>query len=476
MKHYETADIDKIPFVQKFAFGAGNLANQLFPAALGAFMYYLVVAYGMSPAKAGVLSMIPRVLDAITDPIMGYISDNTRSKWGRRKPYILLGGFITGISFIMMWQLNPEDSSNYHFWYILLLSFVFYIGYTIFATPLIGLGYEMTPDYHERTRLMASSQFIGQIAWMIAPWIWWVIAQPNIFVTQTEGVRTISIITGIVCIVLAIMPSFFCKEINQSNIAEKSKLSFKDLAANLKDLIKGMKQILNNKPFLRVCGATFLVFNGFQIVAQFSLFIIVYYMFNGDYGNAGTWPAWYNTMAAAATMFLVIPIITKMATKWGKKNAFIISTLISVVGYGLKWWGFDPGNPWLMFIQIPFMSFGIGGLFTLMMSMTADLCDLDELNNGMPRKEGTFGAVYWWMVKIGSALALGLSGLILSWVGWNQNEPTQTMETLTNLRIADIIIPIVTALLAVVFMWKYDITEEKAHEIRKTLEEKRGKL
>jgi len=173
---------------------------------------------------------------------------------------------------------------------------------------------------------------------------------------------------------------------------------------------------------------------------------------------------------------LVIPIITKMATKWGKKKAFIISTLISVVGYGMKWWGFDPGNPWLMFIQIPFMSFGIGGLFTLMMSMTADLCDLDELNNGMPRKEGTFGAVYWWMVKIGSALALGLSGLILSAVGWDQNEATQTIETLTNLRIADIIIPIVTALLAVLIMWKYDITEEKAHEIREELVKRRGEL
>ncbi|NOR29446.1 MAG: MFS transporter [Lutibacter sp.] len=476
MNHYQTAAIDKVPLIQKFAFGAGNLANQLFPAALGAFMYYLVVAYGMSPAKAGVLSMIPRILDAITDPIMGFISDNTRSKWGRRKPYILLGGFITGISFIMMWQLNPEDSSTYHFWYILLLSFVFYIGYTIFATPLIGLGYEMTPDYHERTRLMASSQFIGQIAWMIAPWIWWVIAQPNIFATQTEGVRTVSIIAGLLCIVLAIMPAFFCKEINQSNIEGKSDLSLKNLSANLKELFKGITEIINNKPFLRVCGATFLVFNGFQIVAQFSLFIIVYYMFDGNYGSAGTWPAWYNTMAAVATMFLVIPIITKMATKWGKKNAFIIATLISVVGYAIKWWGFDPGNPWLMFIQIPFMSFGIGGLFTLMMSMTADLCDLDELNNGMPRKEGTFGAVYWWMVKIGSALALGLSGFILSFVGWDQNEPTQTMETLTNLRIADIIIPITTALLAVVVMWKYDITEEKAHQIRKTLEETRGKL
>ncbi len=476
MSKYKTAPEDIVPFVQKFAFGAGNLANQLFPAALGAFMYYLVVAFKMDPLDAALLTSIPRVLDAITDPIMGYITDNTRSKWGRRKPYIMLGAFITGISFMIMWQLNPEDSSTFHFWYILVMSFVFYIGYTIFATPLIGLGYEMTSDYNERTRLMASSQIIGQIAWMIAPWLWWVIAQPDIFSTQTEGVRVVAIYTGVICLVLAVLPALICKEVDQTNLEGQSDLSFSALQDNLKNLFKGMKQILFNKEFLRVCGATFLVYNGFQIIAQFSLFIIVYYMFNGDYGAAGQWPAWYNTLAAASTIFIVIPIITKMAEKWGKKNAFLISTSISVFGYAMKWWGFNPDIVWLMFIQIPFMSFGIGGLFTLMMSMTADLCDLDELNNGMPRKEGTFGAVYWLMVKIGYALALGLSGLILKIVGWDQNAATQTVETLTNLRIADVLVPMITAVLAVIVMWNYGISEEKANEIREELVARRGKL
>jgi glycoside/pentoside/hexuronide:cation symporter, GPH family len=110
------------------------------------------------------------------------------------------------------------------------------------------------------------------------------------------------------------------------------------------------------------------------------------------------------------------------------------------------------------------------------MSMTADLCDLDELRNGMPRKEGTFGAVYWLMVKIGSAIALTLSGMILSFVGWDQNQPTQTMETLTNLRIADVIVPIVAALLAVVTMWNYNVTEERANERRSELIKRRGRL
>jgi GPH family glycoside/pentoside/hexuronide:cation symporter len=165
-----------------------------------------------------------------------------------------------------------------------------------------------------------------------------------------------------------------------------------------------------------------------------------------------------------------------MSNRWGKRNAFLISTIISIVGYVFKWWGFNPGNPWLMFIPIPFMVFGIGGLFTLMMSMTADVCDLDELNNGMPRKEGTFGAIYWWMVKLGQGIALVLGGLVLKTVGFDQNVSIQTAETLINLRLADIIIPATTAALSIWVMWGYDLNEEKAVEIKNELIRRRGNL
>lgn len=129
-----------------------------------------------------------------------------------------------------------------------------------------------------------------------------------------------------------------------------------------------------------------------------------------------------------------------------------------------------------MFIPVPLMVFGIGGLFTLMMSMTADVCDLDELYNGMPRKEATFGAIYWWMVKLGQGLALMLGGLVLKVVGFDQNATIQTVETLTKLRLADILIPSVTAALAIVVMWKYDLTEKRAREIKDELVKRRGEL
>ena len=130
----------------------------------------------------------------------------------------------------------------------------------------------------------------------------------------------------------------------------------------------------------------------------------------------------------------------------------------------------------MMFMPLPLIAFGIGGLFTLMMSMTADVCDLDELENGMPRKEGTFGAIYWWMVKLGQAIALVTGGLVLKLVGFNQNVSVQTAETITNLRIADITIPAITAALAILIMWKYDLSEDKAKKIKDELVSRRGEL
>jgi len=476
MAKYQTSSKDRIPLGQKLAFGSGHLVNNLLPGSLGVFSFFLLTAFGMDPFLAGLLGGLPRLYDAITDPIMGFISDNTKSRWGRRRPYIFTGAILCGVLFAVLWQLDPQNTQMYNFWYFLILSLVYLTANTIFSTPLIGLGYEMSSDYNERTRLMAMSQTIGQVAWMIVPWFWVIIADPDIFNTQAEGVRKLSIIVGAVCIILGVLPAIFCKEIDQTHIENRAELSLKNVISNLKELFRSIVKISKNKPFMKLCGATFLVFNGFQMVASFSFFIIVFYLFNGDYGAAGTWPAWFSTVSAFATAFLVIPIVSMMSTRFGKRKAFIISTSLSIIGYVLKWWGFQPGNPWLMFMPIPLIAFGIGGLFTLMMSMTADVCDLDELNNGMPRKEGTFGAIYWWMVKLGQALALVTGGLVLKLVGFNQNTGVQTAETINKLRLADITIPAITAALAIWVMWKYDLSEEKARLIKEELVKRRGEL
>lgn len=521
MSHYKTAAKDKVPVGQKAAFGAGHFVLNLLPGVLGVYLQvFILTAFGMDPVWAGLLGGLPRIFDAITDPIMGFISDNTKSRWGRRRPYIFGGAVISGILFIIMWQLDENASQTFNFWYVMILQILFLVGNTMFATPLVGLGYEMSSDYNERTRLMSLANSMGQIAWMIVPWLYVIIPDADTFDNPAQGVRTMAVIVGAVCILFGILPALFCKGIDSSHMENRKEITFKTLVSNLKDLWDGIKQVSKNKPFMKLCGATFLVFNGFQLVAAFSVFIIVFYMNNGSWEQAGTWPAWFNTLNAMITAFLVIPIISKMATKWGKRNAFLISTFLSIIGYILKWWGFDiqlnnkfnqtslgqslnngvgaifdflnpylesvgmswfsidvsNGVPWLIFLPIPLFAFGMGGLFTLMMSMTADVCDLDELENGMPRKEGTYGAIYWWMVKLGQALAIILSGVILKIVGFDQNVSEQAIETMSRLRIADIAVPATTAALAMLVMWKYSLSEERARDIKKQLVERRGEL
>lgn len=481
-----------VPMYQKIAFGVGSLANQLFAAALGVFMIVLVMGLGMDPLLVGILGAVPRLFDAITDPLMGYISDNSRTRWGRRRPYIFVGAIITGVAFMLMWQIYPENGEAYNFVYFLLLSLLFYLGYTIFATPLVALGYEMSPDFHERTRIMAVSQWIGQLAWVIAPWFWVMIYNPNLYESAAVGSRDLAIWVGLLCLVFGVIPAVFCKE-RQPMEQATEKLSLSSFKAIFGKFFKGIWQTFKCLPFVKLCTATFLVFNGFQTVAQFSFFIIVFYVFNGDQGAAGTWPAWFGTISSLCTCLLVIPAITKLSQKFGKRNAFIIATLISIVGYVLRWWAFEqalnPSTHWMMFVSLPLMAFGIGGLFTLMMSMTADVCDLDELNTG-ERREGIFGAVYWWFVKLGTAIATLMSGWVLSAIGYGRLEEIRNSlssgEALLSIpeaagiidlmRLSDIFIPVCTALIAIVVMYRYDFTEQKANEVREELERRRGKL
>jgi GPH family glycoside/pentoside/hexuronide:cation symporter len=121
----------------------------------------------------------------------------------------------------------------------------------------------------------------------------------------------------------------------------------------------------------------------------------------------------------------------------------------------------------MFLFALPFHSFGIGSLFTIMMSMTADVCDLDELENGV-RREGVLGAVYWWMVKLGFGVAALFSGFILWLVGFNPDQVTET--ALTGMRLFYTFLPITGVVLAILIMKDYDISEEKANEIKKQLE------
>ena len=161
-KSHVTPEKDRISNGQKFSYGLGAIVNNLLGGAIGYMSIVLNVGLGMNPALVGTLQAIPRLTDAITDPVMGYISDKTRSRFGRRRPYIFIGAILVGLIFALMWQLQPGRSEMFYFRFFLVLSIIFYLAYTMFATPWVALGYELTSDYHERTRLMGVMNFMGE--------------------------------------------------------------------------------------------------------------------------------------------------------------------------------------------------------------------------------------------------------------------------------------------------------------------------
>lgn len=467
VKHY------KVPLGQKVAFGMGMLANQMFPAALGIFMVVLVQDLGFPGWMWSAIYFFPRIFDSITDPIMGFISDNTRSTWGRRRHYVFIGAIIMGIAFITMWQLYRENGLDYNFTYFMSWSFIFYLGLTIFSVPYVAMGYEMSDDFHERTHIMAIAQWIGQWAWVIAPWFWVIMYDPDWFPNADTATRTLAYWVGIPCALLAMIPAIFIKSKSTKNDMSLSPLTLKSIGGSLTEIFKGFKEAFQSKPFRKLCISTFLIFNAFNTVAAFSFFIVVYHLFAGNTTAAGIWPTLFGSVGALATTFMVIPIVAKMSEKMGKKRAFILSQAISVLGYILLFFLFIPGKPYMFLFALPFFSFGIGSLFTLMMSMTADVCDLDELNTGK-RREGLFGAIYWWMVKFGFAIAGGLSGLIISFVGLNPDAEVQPEGAVLGLRLFFSGVPMTGTLIAMWIMRNYDITEERTHEIQAELAKRKA--
>ena len=573
----KTAPDERIPIIQKFAYSMGSMANDSQAAWIGQMVAILILGLGINPALVGLIGFVPRLFDAILDPIIGFSSDNTRSKYGRRKPFIFWGAILAGICYILMFQLYPENGKTFNGWYFLILQVIFFGAFTCFSIPWLALGYELTPDYHERTVLQGWSRVMAQIPWLISPWCWAILYNQNWFSNPETGeadpvlgARMVSIVIGLIIIVGGILPAIFNKE-HFANLPKPQKITG-DFAKNLKShsssfltklyvvcsilafffsfyisktdfpwfslpvrllaiLLGGavfsviflmlyahpvLKKLFNNialtfkiKLFVKICAGTFLIFNGFMLSSTFILWVIFFHVFKNApdtglaYSAGGKLLGVYGTFSAICTA-IVIPRIVTISKKLGKRKAFFITIPISIVGYAMKWlaykqvhpaeselWSMLSGVGFISFMQVcwfiakshfllllcaPFIVFGLGSIFTIFLSMLADICDIDELETG-ERREGMFTAVYWWMVKMGLALAGLLGGAMLAWTGFDQGKGIgQSLDTLLWMRVFDVVIPIVTSIIAIFIIYTMHDSEEEAHQVRAQLEERRGKV
>jgi GPH family glycoside/pentoside/hexuronide:cation symporter len=299
-----------------------------------------------------------------------------------------------------------------------------------------------------------------------------VMYDPKWFENADTATRTLSIWVGVVCMLLAMVPALFLPSRSTKDDTHLVPLTLANLGGGMREILNGFKEAFGSAPFRKLCFATFLIFNAFNTVAAFSFFIVVYHLFGGNAPAAGIWPTLFGSIGALITTFAVIPTVAWMSKRMGKKNAFMLSQGISIIGYVLLWFLMVPGKPWMFMFALPFFSFGIGGLFTLMMSMTADVCDLDELATGK-RREGIFGAIYWWMVKFGFAIAGLLSGAIMTVVAFTPGAASQPAGAVDGLRLFYSGVPIFGTLLAMWIMRNYDLDEARAREVHAELERRK---
>ena len=289
-----------------------------------------------------------------------------------------------------------------------------------------------------------------------------------------KGITYTQVAQYCVLIFAFMVPAIFIK--SKSTLEEDYEpLNSVNIGSSLIKIYQSFGEAFKIKDFRKLCGATFLIFNAFNTVAALTFFVIVYKLFNGDVEASGIWVSMFGCLGALGTTFIVIPSVAWMSKKFGKKKAFMLSQSISLVGYVMLYFLFIPGKPWMYIIALPFFSFGIGSLFTIMMSMTADVIDIDEINTGK-RREGIFGAIYWLMVKVGFGIAGALSGVIITFVGFNPDLATIDQQSAVDgIHKFFCFFPMAGTILAMLVMRDYSITEEKANEVTKALEKVKSK-
>jgi GPH family glycoside/pentoside/hexuronide:cation symporter len=488
--HRPTANADRIPFAQKIIYGIGSFVNQFATAAMSQLILVLNLGLGVNPALVGAIGAFPRMLDAFSDPLIGYASDQTRTRWGRRKPWILFGALSSGIFLALMFQLHKGHGEMFYFWWVLCFQCLFVITFACYSIPWLALGYEMTPDYHERTRLQAYASFFAQPVWMLVPWIPLMMTSKEAplkfgnfvvatfhspFTDITHATRTIAIIVGVFITICGVLPALFNREMFQDLPKVK-----KGTASNvLKDLWNNCVTSFKCGPFVKLVVVTFLIFNGFMLASAFTAYVVFFYCFGNQptmssmYLNGGTLLGVFGTLSSICTAFFAIPITSAVSSKLGKRKTFFITMSLAIFGYCLKWIGYNNTHPYLLLIAAPFLAFHLGSLFTIVCSMIADVCDYDELQTG-ERREGMFSGIYWWIQKLGMAGASLLSGVLLNITGFKiELGLNQSANTLLWMRIYDVGIPIVTSLIAIYMIMTFDITEATARDIRCQVEKRR---
>lgn len=500
-KEYVIAPADRVPVRQKVGYGLGTFIDMwghwLYPnIALQVFVFHM----GIAPTLVGIALFLNRAIDAFSDPLFGWLSDNARSRIGRRRPFMYAGSVLAGIGlpFLVAVTTGWGDTfgiSNY-LWFMLISSALYLPMVSCFNMPYQSLGNELTPDYHERTSLFSYKNVIQKLpeaglffsglfftrnawvgatpenalsrlkslfttvdAWKDAPDG----IQPNILL----GSQVFLTIAGAIIIVAGLSCTALVRERYYNTL----------IAANSE-----------RTPFLETIGRTFscrpfriqLVIQvayqmGLSMVNALGATLTVFYVSAGNQSEGNT----YNFKMGLAYMvvgLLGVPVFAAVSRRMGKRQSMMYVFLTGIAVFASTWWLYTPHVKWLQILASGLISFCSAGFWMMIASIGADVIDYDELQTGK-RREGAFASCGSWVMKVGMALGALVSTSVLDWVGFDKslgaNQPPGTMLTIRLLLAA---VPIVGLIVGLAALSKFPITQAKAMDIRAQLEARRGKV
>ncbi len=453
-------------FPQRTAYGFGALATltgKNAPKVLSKQIFNIEL--GVNPAVVGLAITVSRLIDAFTDPWMGQVSDRFRSRWGRRRPFLILGAFLVGAVFTAMWWFPRNQTVAFYTSYMFVFVILHYLALTVYSVPWYALGYEMSPDSRERNAIMAFAGFFGAGASILVNWIY-ALAHWDIFASPLDGIRWVGLAVGLLLLGAGVVPAMFIKERRLVEVA-RDKIAHPPMWS-------GIRQCFRLRQFRQLIAMLTLVLIGASMVNGLGFYVITYYIYGGDTGAASVLFGVIGTLAQVSN-FILIPVATPLAGRWGKKAVTLAILAAAFVGSLLKWFCYTPVFPLLAIIPTILLSPVFAVVSNMLaQSMIADICDLDELENGV-RREGLFGAIFSWTFKTGLALAFFVSGAILVVIGFKAElGGGQSHTTLTLMRGFFAFAPAAFILCGYLVFRGYDLTNSRMEQVRAELEARRG--
>lgn len=464
---------DHVPFGQKISYSAGGAVDWFTSGTVGGlWMPVFNLGYGISPSLLGLVMVIFRVYDAITDPIIGNISDNTRTRWGRRRPYIFVGAILCACVTPFMWRLNPAWSEMTMIVYITIIGLLMYTCTTIWAMSYNSLALEMTPNYDERTRLAAYRTIFTKFGVLVGGWILPFCASSYFANPETgkpdlvNGIQHISLALALATVVLGVLPALFVEERYYKKEASKQAKE---------PLIQGLKDSMTLKPlWMMIAIVCFQVF-GNGLTGAIGFYINVFYINAGKLADAAIIEGFKGTIAFFVGM-AAVPFWTWVSEKLDKKWTLMIILGSGFISLGLNLVCLNPAYPYLQIIPAVFYASVTASLWLILPSMLADIVDFDEVKTRR-RREGNVNAVFSWFFKLFTTFSVGLSGFILEWTGFDVKVgEAQPEQVLTRMVTLYILLPAICWSVAVALCWFYPLSRKKMAVIRAELEERRGKI